>query len=122
MLDTHTFLWWVDGATKLRTRARELIASPSNVLYLSMASAWEISIKEAIGKLSFNTSFRRALEINGFALLPIELEHVERTKTLPLVHRDPFDRMLVAQALVENLTIVTRDPSLGRYGVNVEPA
>jgi PIN domain nuclease of toxin-antitoxin system len=122
LLDTHTFLWWVDGAAKLRGSTRELIASQSNTLYLSMASAWEISIKEAIGKLSFNTPFRHAMEINGFTLLPIEIEHVERTKALPMVHRDPFDRMLVAQALVEDLILVTRDPSLTRYGVRIEPA
>ncbi|MGE0669293.1 MAG: type II toxin-antitoxin system VapC family toxin [Sphingomonadales bacterium] len=122
LLDTHTFLWWVDGGAKLKGSTRELIASPSNMLYLSIASAWEISIKEAIGKLSFNTQFRDALEINEFALLPIEIQHVERTKTLPLVHRDPFDRMLVAQALVEDLTLITRDPSLARYGVRTEPA
>jgi PIN domain nuclease of toxin-antitoxin system len=118
LLDTHVWLWWQIDHPRLGTAARGAIAAASEVR-LSVASVWEMSIKSAIGKLSLpkDADILRELELDGFVPLPIELEHAVRVADLPALHRDPFDRMLVAQAILEGLTLVTADPHLGKYGV-----
>ena len=108
LLDTHIFIWWADEPARLSRRTRELLEAPENDLYLSIASAWEIAIKEAVGKLSLGATVYYAVDKAGVELLPISLNHIERTKQLPLLHRDPFDRMLVAQAIEEAQTLVPR--------------
>lgn len=118
LLDTHVWLWWQVDHPRLGPLARHAIAAAAEVR-LSVASVWEMSIKSALGKLSLpkGASIVHELELDGFLPLPIELEHAVRVGELPPEHRDPFDRMLVAQASIEGLTLVTADPHLRRYGV-----
>lgn len=121
LLDTHAFLWWVDGSPSLGKRARAAIANPRNEVLLSLVSCWELAIKLSIGKLHLKTPLERfvpdQLVANGFRLMGLELRHVTRVAGLPFHHRDPFDRLLVAQALEENLTIISRDRVFRQYGV-----
>ena len=121
LLDTHAFLWWVDDAARLSARARTSIGNPANECLVSLASAWEIAIKLSLGKLRLASTLDRflpeQLAANGFASLAIDLRHVARVATLPFHHRDPFDRLLAAQALADNLAIVSADPVFRRYRV-----
>jgi len=122
LLDTHAFLWWLsEGGARLSDRARELIASSSTQTLVSSASAYEIAAKVELGRLELPSSPTRyipdRIALHGFAVLPIALEHALRAGGLPLIHRDPWDRMLVAQAQVEGVPIVTADPAIGRYDV-----
>ena len=121
LLDTHAFLWWINDDPALSRRARAAMGDPANECLLSMASAWEMAIKISLGKLELEGSLERFLPeqiaTNGFAMLPIDLRHVSRVTRLPFHHRDPFDRLLVAQALVEGLAVVTADATFVKYGV-----
>lgn len=123
LLDTHTFLWWVGDAPELTPAARRAIADVNNECYLSLASCWELSIKSSLGKLrlaSLVESFvSEHLTANGFTLLNIELRHTAKVEKLPFHHRDPFDRLLIAQAISEKLTIVSADKVFRDYGVKV---
>ena len=116
LLDTNAFIWWVANDPKLRATARAEIARAESVA-VSAASAWEIAIKKGIGKLRAPDDLEAELDRNGFAPLPVTFAHARVSETLPWHHRDPFDRMLVAQAQVEGLTLVTRDRRLALYGV-----
>ncbi len=118
LLDTHTLLWWLSGAP-LDPRAGERISSPEEVVAVSAASIWEAAIKASLGKLRVPGSVAEAAAASGFEPLPITAAHAEAAGALPPVHRDPFDRMLIAQATLERCTIVTRDPVFGRYRVDV---
>lgn len=118
LLDTHVVLWWSEGGRALRPSARRQIAEAEEV-YVSAASAWEVSIKVSLGKLVVPGPLMEAVAASGFAPLPIAFAHAEALKDLPPVHADPFDRMLVAQARVERLCLVTRDPWLEKYPVEV---
>ncbi len=121
LLDTHAFLWWIADDQRLSQVARDAIANPDSEIFVSAASAWEIAIKAGIGRMTLPESARRFvpkhLERNGFVSLPIELEHALTVEELPLYHKDPFDRLLVAQSQAERLTIVTDDPLIQRYNV-----
>lgn len=121
LLDTHAFLWWVAASGELSRKARRAIVSARNECFVSIASGWEIAIKVSLGKLRVDGALDRflpeQLAANGFQPLPIDLQHAARVATLPFHHRDPFDRLLVAQALEEELTVVTADPVFARYGV-----
>ena len=117
LLDTHVVLWWMDEPGKLSEAARDAIAEIENEVFVSSVAAWEIAIKRQLGKLSAPHDLRRRVSDSGFKELPISLEHGLVTEQLPLHHRDPFDRMLIAQARVESATIVTRDILLKPYGV-----
>ena len=122
LLDTHAFLWWVsDGGSRLSDRARELIASPNTEPLFSVASAFEIATKAALGRLTLPFAPERyvpeRVRRHGFTILPIELPHALRAGGLPMIHRDPWDRILVAQAQVERLAILSADPAIGRYDV-----
>jgi PIN domain nuclease of toxin-antitoxin system len=123
LLDTHTFLWWVDASPRLGRRARAAITDPARRCYFSLASSWEIAIKLSLGKLEIPGSVEQfvpsQLAQNDFEELPLSFAHVARVARLPFHHRDPFDRLLVAQALEEDLTIVSADPIFRRYGVQV---
>jgi PIN domain nuclease of toxin-antitoxin system len=114
LLDTHTFLWWDEGL--LPTKVSRRIRAADSVL-VSAASAWEVAIKAGLGKLVVNAPFVDAVADYGFEELPVQFAHAEFVRSLPLLHRDPFDRMLVAQAIVEGLTIVTRDALVTAYAV-----
>lgn len=116
LLDTHTFLWWDAG--KLPRSVVRRIRSAGDV-YVSATSAWEIAIKATLGKIEATASLAEAIQDYGFLPLPIRLEHGDAVRELPPHHRDPFDRMLVAQAIVERLTLVSRDVALRAYDVSV---
>lgn len=121
LIDTHVFLWWVEGERALPAKARAVIANPGNECLLSMASVWELAIKAGLGKLKLSLPVRRYVvenvAANGFRLLEIGVAHVGRVEALAQHHGDPFDRLLIAQALEEKLPVVTADPVFGKYGV-----
>jgi PIN domain nuclease of toxin-antitoxin system len=123
LLDTCTFLWWIAGDSQLSPRAGEVIGRGDNKLYLSAASGWEIAIKVALGKLPFPGDLKsfiiEQMNVNGIDSLPVEMPHALHVSTLPVIHRDPFDRMLIAQAQLENLPILTPDPQIGHYEVEI---
>lgn len=119
LLDTHVVLWWLDDPQQIAPMAREAIADGLNDVFVSAASAWELAIKAALGKLQAPDDLETALAEAGFTALPITVRHALGVRELPDVHQDPFDRILVAQARVEGLTLVTRVPRLGQYGVSV---
>lgn len=118
LLDTHVWLWWFAGDRKLGRETIALIKSAPEVKF-SAASAWEISIKRALGKLVIRDELDipQELERDGFSELPISVAHAAALHELPALHRDPFDRMLVAQAQVEGLTVVTADDAIAKYGI-----
>jgi PIN domain nuclease of toxin-antitoxin system len=118
LLDTHSILWWL-GGVRISPEARDLIEDGGNLALVSAASVWEVAIKRSLGKLTAPDGFATAVVRNGFEPLSISSEHADALGELPQHHRDPFDRMLVAQARLEGLTIVTRDPSFDLYDVNV---
>ena len=120
LLDTHALLWYLTTPEKLPAAAHRAIRAADNEVYASLASAWEISIKVAIGRLDFDAqSLERALPAVGVEALGIRLQHTARVADLPPHHRDPFDRMLVAQALCESMILVSRDRELSKYGVKL---
>ena len=119
LLDTHVFLWWCDQNSQLKDEASEAIANPDNTIYISVASAWEIAIKEALGRLKTPGQVEDAVEKNRFSPLGISFAHARTAGALPLHHRDPFDRMLVAQAQTDRLVIVTHDSILQPYQVDI---
>jgi PIN domain nuclease of toxin-antitoxin system len=120
LLDTHAYLWMLDAPQRLPVWIRSAIEDGANDVFVSAASAWEIAIKQAIGRLpAARADPLDALHRSGLADLPVTLEHARRTRSLPLHHRDPFDRMLVAQAQVEGLSLVSRDPAVRQYQVTV---
>jgi len=121
LLDTHAFLWWITDDPRLSARARKIIANGENTLFLSAASGWEIAIKAKLGRLKLPDDPERfipkQLAVNAFESLPIQMSHVLHVYKLPDHHRDPFDRLLVAQAQLEKLPILTADPLIARYRV-----
>ena len=122
LLDTHALLWFMDGDKNLPTSARETIQNTDNKIYVSIASVWEIAIKLSIGKLTLKKSIENFLTIldeNGFILLEVNTKHIKKVAELPFIHRDPFDRMLVSQAMVENMSIMTIDSNITKYGVHI---
>lgn len=117
LLDTHALLWWLDDNPTLSAEAREAVADGRNIVIVSAVVIWEIRIKQALGKLQLPANFREVLTDQSFDELALTVDHAHRLGELPPLHRDPFDRMLVAQAIAERLTIVTRDPDIPRYPV-----
>ena len=118
LLDTHTILWFLNGE-KLSAKTKELILNGEN--YISVVSLWEVAIKMNIGKYSFDggfSAFRELVKNNGFTVLQIEDEYMERLFALPVVHRDPFDRLIITTALAEDLTIITIDENIQKYDVS----
>lgn len=117
LLDTHTFLWWVSDWDQIAKPAREAIADPDNEVFVSAVSGWEIGVKKAKGRLTAPNNLTAVVEEKQFQHLPLTFGHAERAATLPTHHRDPFDRMLVAQARVEGLVLITRDARISLYDV-----
>ena len=117
LLDTHVLLWWLDDHPLLSERARNAITDGESLVFLSAVVIWEIRIKEALGKIEVPTNFRDAIADQSFEMLDITVEHAHAVGDLPMHHRDPFDRMLVAQARVEGLTLLTHDIRLKEYKV-----
>lgn len=119
LLDTHVFLWWLSNDSHLSKKAKDIIRNPENIIFVSVASAWEMSIKITLKKLILSVSIEECFTKSGFDVLPIKLVHIGNLHTLPYLHKDPFDRILVAQAQKEDLTLVTNDPQIIRYDVSV---
>jgi PIN domain nuclease of toxin-antitoxin system len=123
LLDTHAFLWWIGDDPRLSERAREVLSDGDNDLVFSAASGWEIAIKARLGRLQvlgdLNTYLYRQLTENYTSVLPVHLSHALRVHALPDHHRDPFDRLLVAQAIVEEMPLLSADPRIARYPVEV---
>ncbi|NJL78253.1 MAG: type II toxin-antitoxin system VapC family toxin [Richelia sp. RM2_1_2] len=123
LLDTHAFIWWVTDDSRLSSTARGIIADEGNVVFLSAASAWEIVIKVRLGKLNLpeppETYIPSRLTMNRFSSLPIQMVHALQVVNLPDFHRDPFDRIIIAQSQVEKMPIVTVDTQVTRYPVDV---
>lgn len=121
LADTHAFIWFVTDSPQLSPPAKRLFESPDSERFLSIASIWEIAIKTNLGKISFDEPLEKFLPqqiaLNYIRLLDISLPHTLRVANLPLHHRDPFDRMIVAQSLVENLPILSNDEALDGYGI-----
>ena len=120
LLDTHTAIWALEDKSKLSDSAKAIIDDVSIPLYVSIASAWEIAIKVSIGKLTFtggSVSFLEKMIHNGVELLNIEKSHLEYLERLPFIHRDPFDRLIVAAAKTDSLAIVTSDDNIQKYDV-----
>ncbi len=117
LLDTHVLLWWLADAPALGPKARRLIADPRNEVLVSAVTSWEISIKKTTGKLEVPDDIDTIVEDEGFSKLPINLYHGEIAGRLPLHHKDPFDRMLIAQAKIMELSLVTNDSKIKLYAV-----
>ena len=119
LLDTHVYLWWLADPSQLAEEARIAIAGHRNFVFVSAASVVEIAIKQANGKLTASEPPEDQLEACRFRELPLKVVHAAALRALPPIHKDPFDRMLIAQAQAEGMTLVTRDPVLKRYGVQL---
>ena len=123
LLDTNVLIWWLGSSRRVTGRALEAIASPDNIAYVSVASAWELAIKVALGRLELPGSLvswlSKRLDEEQFTILPINLAHVLSVEALPLHHGDPFDRLLIAQAMAEGCWIVTADRIFHHYDVRI---
>lgn len=117
LLDTHVLLWWLDDHPSLSEKARATISKGGNLIFVSAVVIWEIRIKQALGKLKIPPNFRQVLDRQTFETLSVTAEHAHAVADLPAIHRDPFDRMLLAQASVEGFTIVSRDSVFERYNI-----
>jgi PIN domain nuclease of toxin-antitoxin system len=117
LLDTHVLLWWLDDPTQLSRAARRAIQDGTNPVYISAAVAWEITIKKALGRLDAPDNLEDVMEANRFLSLPIAIPHALAVRSLPHHHRDPFDRILIAQALYEGFRLVNRDSEIAKYPV-----
>lgn len=119
LLDTHALLWWLDDNARLGDKAKELISDPRNEIYVSAATSWEISIKKSICKLQAPDDLESIVEDEGFTPLPVSLFHGEQAGILPEHHKDPFDRMLIAQAQAEGLALMTCDSKFPPYKIKL---
>ena len=115
LLDTHIFLWWMSDAEQLSQEVFDIISDGSNQIYISSATIWEIAIKEALGKLEIDADLDHAIEENGFVELKVSAICANATKKLEQIHRDPFDRMLIAQAIERDMTLITVDGYIVQY-------
>ncbi|WP_017655940.1 type II toxin-antitoxin system VapC family toxin [Fortiea contorta] len=121
LLDTHTLIWFFQGHKSFSDKMRILVEDENNEKLISIVSVWEMSIKQSIGKLSFSlpikTFIQQQIALNDFNLLNINLDYIDVITTLPLQHRDPFDRILIAQAMVENIPIISADTAFDAYSI-----
>ena len=124
LLDTHAFVWWDSAPEKLSNHAHELLLDSTNELFLSVASLWEIQVKSMLGKITLAEPLPQLVatqqELNGLKLIPVLPNHVYNLEGLPAIHKDPFDRLIVAQACVEECHLLTQDPRMNKYPVHVE--
>ncbi|MEY2857694.1 MAG: hypothetical protein RLZZ74_2006 [Cyanobacteriota bacterium] len=119
LLDTHTLIWWLANDANLSLNAKNVITDPSNLIFVSAASTWEIAIKKSLGKLESPDDLLKQIKVNQFKSLPIDLEETLVVETLPTYHQDPFDRILIAQAQFFDLTIITGDRQFEFYDVKL---
>ena len=116
LLDTHLLLWWLANSRAIGKEAKALIADPDNTIFVSTVSLWEIWLKYSVGKLRVPPNFEDRIAKESFEILPLSVAHARGVRDLPWLHRDPFDRMLVAQAKHEKLIFITADEKIGEYG------
>ena len=119
LLDTRIFIWAMENSNELQRELKEDIASPENTVYVSVASIWEIIIKKSLQKITVDFNIEESIRKTGFTILAIETAHVLEVEDLPYHHRDLFDRLLIAQARVENLTFITHDKVVKKYRVSI---
>lgn len=123
LLDTHVFLWFIMGNERLSEKVRALIEDGNSKMFLSIASLWEISIKTSLGKLKLSEPFEKLipdqLDACGIDILEIKLAHLFKLNSLPFHHQDPFDRLIICQSMVENITVATIDPNFEKYDVSI---
>jgi PIN domain nuclease of toxin-antitoxin system len=119
LLDTNALLWWREGSPALSPRVRDEIRDPANDVAVSIVSWWEIAIKRALGKLRFLEAFEDVMADEGFTLLQISFAHLRALENLPHPHRDPFDRILIAQSMAEGIPIASNDRAFADYGINI---
>lgn len=119
LLDTHLLLWWLEGCSQLPQTARRLVADPENTVFVSAVSIWEMWLKQSLGKLRLPDSFEEVLAAESFENLPLTGAQAREVARLPWLHRDPFDRMLVAQARASRLRLLTADETVASYGDSV---
>ena len=120
LVDTHIFLWWLNSEKRLKTSVIDILKDPDNIIYVSVVSAWEISIKLlAKSHLRLKTTIEECFQKAGFEILEVKLAHVLQLKKLKDIHKDPFDRMLIAQAQCEGATLITGDEKIWKYDVEV---
>jgi PIN domain nuclease of toxin-antitoxin system len=119
LLDTHILIWWLSKASRLSQTEIDLITDSDNFIFVSTATAWEIAVKKMIGKLETPDDLPAALAVNNFLELPIKIEHSQKLYQLPLHHNDPFDRIMIAQAMSEDLTFMTRDAKIPLYDIRI---
>lgn len=117
LVDTHILLWWLTANKRLKPGVKALLKDPKNAIFVSVVSGWEISIKQRNGKLPLQTTVQECFEKSGFLVKEITLAHVLTLDRLPQYHNDPFDRMLIAQAKADNLTLITDDPTIQKYPI-----
>ncbi|MBI2027636.1 MAG: type II toxin-antitoxin system VapC family toxin [Deltaproteobacteria bacterium] len=118
LLDTHILLWWLSADDLLPKKARDIISSPNNLIFISSISAWEIVLKKSLGKLKCPDDLDRAIHDSQFEVLLFTLEHAMALQKLPSIHDDPFDRALIAQAKIESFTFMTKDKKIIKYPIN----
>ncbi|SJM94165.1 conserved hypothetical protein [Crenothrix polyspora] len=122
LLDTHTLIWLLEGDSNLSQTAKAAIENPDNTNFVSIATVWEMAIKVSIGKLEMQAPLnmlKTLMELNGIETLPVSIEHALLVSKLPFYHKDPFDRLLIAQAINENMLLLTRDEKFSHYDVRI---
>jgi PIN domain nuclease of toxin-antitoxin system len=122
LLDTHTLIWLLEGDSNLSQTAKAAIENPDNTNFVSIATVWEMAIKVSIGKLEMQAPLnmlKTLMELNGIETLPVSIEHALLVSKLPFYHKDPFDRLLIAQAINENMPLLTRDEKFSHYDVRI---
>jgi PIN domain nuclease of toxin-antitoxin system len=120
LIDTQIFLWWLNGDKKLKEPTQHIIENPKNQIYVSVASLWEISIKHKLGKLPLKTTLSEMISVSKFELLSINDIHILELEKLPFLHNDPIDRLLIAQANAEKLTLISTDKKIKNYNVALQ--
>ena len=119
LIDTHIFIWWLKDDKRLKSSVKDVLQSKNNQVFVSTVSALEMSIKNSKRKLILRTTVKRSFEISGFEVISINLNHAIELGKLPLYHKDPFDRILISQARVENLTFITGDEKIWKYDLSL---
>ena len=119
LIDSNAFLWWSEASPRLGTSARQAIGDPANEVVISIAALWEITIKTSLGKLTVPSNIETMVMTQGFSVLHIDFDHLRRVAALPRIHKDPFDRLIIAQALCAGIPIATADRRFAAYGVQI---
>jgi PIN domain nuclease of toxin-antitoxin system len=119
LIDTHVLLWWLAKPERLKNRHIEILEDSGNIIEVSICSLFEITTKKSVGKLNFEEDFEKVLEDNDFYLLSIQLKHLRQYEELPKHHEDPFDRMLIAQAVSEQISVISYDANFKHYEINL---